>query len=78
MELYPGLPVVHHHRVMSDKQVLGVVAQRQSNHVLLLGVVGGNVAPRVLQRQRRRRRNITRIACTNTMLQTVSHTHTPV
>jgi len=66
VELNAGLPLVHHDRVVSHKEIFRLVAQRQSDHVLFLGVVSGNVAPGAPQRQRWSCRHVPSIPCTNT------------
>jgi len=43
MELNLGLPLVHFDRVMSHEEVLWLVSQCQSYHVLLLGIFGSDV-----------------------------------
>jgi len=65
MELDPRLPLVHLHRVVSHKEILRLVAQRQSNHVLLLRVIGRDVAPRALQSQRWGGCHVPSKSCTN-------------
>ena len=56
MELYLGEPAVHLGVAVRRQQVLGAVRQPQPQHVLLLRVVGGDLAAGVVQRQWCRRR----------------------
>ena len=51
MELNLGLPLVHLYWVVCHEEVLGLVAQRQSYHVLLLCILSCDLTPCTPQRQ---------------------------
>ena len=55
MELDLADPGVHLGAAVRSEQVLRTVSQAHAQHVLLLVVVGGNLADGVMQRERRRR-----------------------
>ena len=52
MELNLGLPLVHLSWVVRHKEVLRLITQRQSYHILLLRIFSGNVTLGVFQCQR--------------------------